>query len=142
MGALVGDVVELVGPDRAVRQLLVQLFGQALRHLDVVVGVLVGLGRHLDQLGAVKPQRVLFFLALRIGNDDHRFEAQGIGHQRQPDPGIACRALDNGAAGLERAALDRIVDDEQRRAILDRLARIEEFGLAPDIAAGQRRKRG
>ena len=48
----IGDIVELIGPDRAVWQFLGQLLGEAAGNLDVVVGVLVGLGANLDQLGA------------------------------------------------------------------------------------------
>ena len=91
----VGDVVELVRPDRAARQLLRQLLGQPPRNLHVVVGVLVGLGRHLDQLGAIEPDRVLLLLALRLGDDDHRLEPHRIGDQREPDPGVARRPLDD-----------------------------------------------
>src|SRR6185437_15197874 len=62
----VGDVVELVGPDRAVGQLLRQLRGEPARQLDVVVGVFIGLGRPFDEIGAVKAQSVLLFLALSV----------------------------------------------------------------------------
>ena len=41
-----------------------------------------------------------------------------------------------GAAGLEGAAPDRILDDEQRRPVLDGLTGVHEFGLAQDGAAG------
>jgi hypothetical protein len=41
--------------------------GQAAGILHVVVGVLVGRGRHLDEFGAEQPQRVLLLLALRLG---------------------------------------------------------------------------
>src|SRR5690606_26176446 len=138
MGTAIGHIVELVGPDGAIGQFGVELFRQPPRYLDVVVGVLVGLGRDLDQLGAVKAQRILLFLALGLWDDDYRFETERIGYQRQPDAGIARRAFDDGAAGLQPAGLDRVVDDEERRSVLDRLARIEEFGLAPDFASGER----
>ena len=41
--------------------------------------------------------------------------------------------------GLQLALLHRVLDDEQRGAILDRLAGIHEFGLAENGAAGRRR---
>ena len=58
----------------------------------------------------------------------------------QPDAGVAGGALDDGAAGLQRAARERIADDEQRGAVLDRLAGIHELGLAENGAAGQFRR--
>src|SRR5690606_3321876 len=61
----VGDIVELVGPDGAVRLALRQLFREALRDVDVVVRVLVGDGGHLAQFSAAEPQHVLLFFALR-----------------------------------------------------------------------------
>ena len=73
------------------------------RQLHVVVGVLVGLGRHLDQLGAVERQRVLLLLALRLGDDDDGLEAHRVGDQRQPDAGVAGGALDDRAARLAAA---------------------------------------
>ena len=39
--------------------------------------------------------------------------------------------------GRKRAARDRVLDDEQRGAVLDRLAGIEEFRLAQNFAAGR-----
>ena len=136
MAVAVGDIVELVGPDRAVRLGLRQLLGQPARQFDVVVGVLVGHSRHFDQFGAEQPQRVLLFLALRVGNDDHRAVAERLGDQRQADAGIAGRALDDDAARPQQAPLLGVADDEQAGAILDRLAGVHEFGLAEDFAAG------
>ena len=136
MAVAVGDVVELVGPDRAVRMGLRQLLGEPAGQLHVIVGVLVRDGRHLDQLRAHQPQRVLLLLALRLRNDDHRAVAERVGDQRQADAGIAGGALDDHAAGLDQALLLGIADDEQPGAVLHRLARIEEFRLAVDLAAG------
>ena len=39
--------------------------------------------------------------------------------------------------GRKCPARDRVVDDEQRGAVLDRLAGIEEFRLAQNLAAGR-----
>ena len=136
MAVAVGDIVELVGPDRAVRLGPRHLLGQAARQFHVVVGVLVRHRRHLDQLGAEQSDRVLLLLALRIGNDDHGAVAERLGDQRQADAGIAGRALDDDAARLQQPALFGVADDEQAGAVLDRLARIHELGLAQDLAAG------
>ena len=90
----------------------------------------------LDELGAQKLQRVLLFLALSLGNDDDGAISERLGNQRQADAGIAGRALDDHAPRAQLALADRILDDEQGGAILDRLARIHEFGLAENRATG------
>ena len=63
-----------------------------------------------------------------------------IGDQRQADAGVAGRAFDD---RCRRAAARRFftasLDDEQRGAVLDRLARIQELGLAENLAAGRLR---
>jgi hypothetical protein len=61
-------------------------------------------------------------------------------HQRQADPGVARRPLDDGAAGAQRPPRHRIADDEKRGAVLDRLAGVQKLGLAQNLAA--RRLRG
>ena len=60
--------------------------------------------------------------------------------QGQADAGIAGRAFDDHAAGPQQAALLGVADDEQRGAVLDRLAGIHELGLAEDVAAGRLRR--
>jgi len=67
MAPPVGEVVELVGPDRAVR-----LLGRDFRRKSpgiarIVHRVGVGHRRHQPQIGAAQQQHVLFFLALRLG---------------------------------------------------------------------------
>ena len=66
----VGDVVELVRPDRAAFLRLGKLLGQAPGNLHVIVGVPVGDGGHLDERRAAHPKRQLLLLRLRLGNDD------------------------------------------------------------------------
>ena len=41
--------------------------------------------------------------------------AQRVADQREADAGVAGGALDDGAAGLQRAACDRVADDERAR---------------------------
>src|SRR5262245_30878379 len=132
----VGDVVELVGPDRAVGLGARQLLGKAPGHLHVVVRIRVGDGRHLDQLGAAEPQHVLLFLALGVRDDDHGAEAERVADQREPDAGVAGGPFHDHAAGRQRALADGILDDEQRGPILHRLARIHELGFTKDRASG------
>ncbi len=136
MGPAVGDVVELVGPDRAAGVNRGELLRQAPGIAHVVVRIAVGLGRHFDQRGAGQPDHVLLFLALGLGDHDHRAKPHRRADQRQPDPGVAGGALDDGAAGPERAARHRVADDPECGAILYRLAGVHELGLAPDLAAG------
>ena len=135
MGAAVGDVVELVCPDGTAGQLRCEFLRQPAREFYVVVRVLVWPGGDFDELGAVEAQRVLLFLALGIWNDDDGPEAQGVGDHRKAYAGVARRALDDRAARLQQAFFHRVADDEQRGPVLDRLSRIEEFRLAPDVAA-------
>ena len=116
-----------------------QLRRQPAGEFHVIVGIGVGDGRHFDQFRAAQPQRVLFLLALGLRNDDDGAKAQGVADQREPDAGVAGGALDDDAAGPERALFHRVLDDEQGGAILDRLAGIHEFGLAENGAAGGRR---
>src|SRR5580704_14772456 len=139
MALAIGDVVELIGPDRAVLFGPGQLRGEAARDFDVIVGIGIGHGRHFDQLGAAQPQRVLLLLALGLRDHDHAAKAHGVADQSQPDAGIAGGAFDNDAARPQLALLHRVLDDEQRGAVLDRLARIHEFGLAQNGTAGRRR---
>ncbi len=131
----VGDIVELIGPEGAVRLRSGELLGQPARDAHVIVGVGIGRRRDFDQRRAGDPERELLFLALAVGNDDDALQAQRIAHQGQADAGVARRALDNGAAAPDQPATQRIADDEERGAILDRLTRVEKFRLAKNGAA-------
>lgn len=137
MRLAVGDVVELVCPDRPVRLGLRQLLCQPPGHLHVVVRVLVGNGGHFDEFGAEQLQRVLLFLALRFRDDDDGAITERLGDQRQPDAGIAGRALDDDAARTKQSLPLCVADDVERGAILDRLAGVQELRLAENGAAGR-----
>src|SRR5438105_2971394 len=118
----VRHVVPLVGPERA------HLLCQPFTHVDIVVGILVRHRRHLAQLRATKPQHVLLLLALRVRDDDERTVTTRVTDEREPDAGVAGSAFDDETAGLQHAALLRIQYEKQSSAILDRAARIQEFG--------------
>ena len=133
----VGDIVELVRPDRAVVLGLRQLLGEPPGNLHVVIGVGVGDRRHLDQLRAAQAQHVLLLLALRLRDDDDGAKPHGIANQGEADAGIAGGALDDHAARPQRALAHRVLDDEQGGAVLHRLPRIHEFGLPENGAAGR-----
>src|SRR5690606_39895034 len=90
--------------------------------------------------GAAEAQKILLLLALGVRHHDHGPEAQRIADQRQPDAGIAGGAFDDGAPGAQGAALDRVLDDVEGRAVPDRTAGSHEFGLAVEYAAGHFRR--
>ena len=75
-----------------------RLGGEAAGIFHVIVRVGIGHGGHFDQLGAAEPQHVLLFLALGVGDDDHRAIAERIADQGQADAGIAGGAFDDDAA--------------------------------------------
>ena len=65
------------------------------------------------------------------------FKPKRVADNREADPGVSGGAFDDGAAGLEQTAFAmRVLDDEERGAVLDRLAGIHELGFAEDFAAG------
>ena len=105
----------------------------------VVVGIGIGQGRHLDQLGAAQLQEVLLLLALRFRDHDQGTVAARARHDRKPDAGIAGGRFHHETARLELAALLRLQDHPFAGAVLDRLARIHELGLAENGASGQLR---
>jgi hypothetical protein len=131
----VGHVVELVGPDGAVRLLLGELGGEAARVFDVVVRVLVGHSRHLDQLDPLRQERVLLLLALGLRDDDDSPVALGVADDGEADPGVAGRALDDNAARLQQPLGFGILDDGKCRAVLDAAPWVHELALAQDFAA-------
>ena len=137
MAAAVGDVVELVRPHRPVGLRLRQHFSQAAGIFDVIVGVGIGDRRHLDELRADQPQHVLLFLRLRVGDHDHAAEAERRRDHADADAGVAGGPLDDYAASPQLAARHSVLDDGERRAVLDRSAGIHELGLTENGAAGR-----
>ena len=137
MAATIGDIVELVRPDRPVRLRLRKDISESAGIFHVIVRVGIGDRRHFDELGADEAQHVLLFLRLRVGDDDDAAKSQRRGDHADADAGIAGGALDDDAAGAQRAARDRVADDRQRGAVLDRTAGVHELGLAQNRAAGR-----
>ena len=135
MGLAIGDIVELVGPDRAVFFFLVQFLGQALGDFDVVIGIGVGHSRNFHQLSAAQPQHLLFFLGLGLGNNDYGSIAARIPDQGEANTGIARGALDEDTARFQSSFVFGVADDRQCRAVLDRTAGVEKLGLGEDVAA-------
>ncbi len=131
MSLAVGDVVELVRPHA-----VLQRFGEAAGLFLVVHRVGIGHGGNESHLGAQRAQQIDLFLGLGVRHVDDAAVTTGVADVREPDPGIAGRALDDNAAGAQRAALLVLADHPERGAILDRSARVQELGLAQDLAAG------
>ena len=136
MPAAVGEVVELIGPDRPVRLLFRDLLGEPARIARVMHRIGVGDGRDEAQIDAAQAQHVFFLLALRLGHDDDGTVAAGVADKREADAGVAGRPLDDDAARPKEAALLGILDDEERSTVLDRAARVQKLGLAEDRASG------
>ena len=130
------EIVPLVGKQHAVRLGLAKLIGQPLGDMLIVVRVGVRQRRHLDQFGAAQPQHVFLFLALGFRNHDQGAVAARAGDDRKTDAGIASGRFHHEAAGLQFAALLGLEDHPFAGAVLHRLARIHELGLAEDGAAG------
>ena len=132
----VGDVVELVGPDRPVGQAVVQLLSQSPRIVDEMVGTGKRGGVDFNQSGAQGADRLLLLLGLGSGNDDDDGMAQRRPDQSQADACVAGGAFHDRSAGLQRAGSAGRLDDRQSRPILDRAAGVQKLGLAQDLAAG------
>ena len=79
------------------------MFSETAGYLHVIVRVLVGYSRNFEKLGAQQAQRCLFFLALRVRNNDYTFESQDISDNRKPYSGIAGGPFDDGPAGPQRS---------------------------------------
>ena len=82
MALAVGDIVELIGPDGAVRRSRGKLLGEAPGIFHVIVGIPVGDCGDLDQLGAGKPEHVLLLVGLRVGDDDDRLQPKRVADER------------------------------------------------------------
>ena len=136
MRIAVGDIIELVGPDCHAGVGGSALFSKPGGVLHVVVLVAVGHGWHEDQLDPELAQGVLLLLALGLGHDDGGLVSARGSDVGDANTGVARRAFDDGRTGLERAGSLGRPDDAQRRAVLDRPARVHEFGLAENGAAG------
>lgn len=131
VGAPVGHVVELVGPDG-----VGDGGGVAAGLVVVVVRMVVGDGGDRVDGRAQEPEQVDLALGLRVWHVDDEIVAPGAADVREPDAGVARRAFDDGAAGAEVALLFGIPDDIQGGTIFDTAARVLEFGFAEDFTAG------
>src|SRR5918999_689662 len=128
MSLRVGHVAVLVGLEAAG-----DLLGQPVGHPVVGLGRLgrhVG-GRHHD-LDAVRAQQVDLLLGHLVRHDGDHPVALERGRHREAGAGVAARGLDDRAAGLQLAVALRGLDQGERRAVLDRPARVERLHLRDD----------
>ena len=131
MRLAIRGVVELVGPQRIGR-----LFRDPAGRVHIMGRVRISSGRDQHQFSAKRLQRILFFAALRVGHHDDGAIALGIPDQRQTDSRITGRPLDDHAARCEQPLRLGILDDRERRPVLDRTTGIHELALCEDFAAG------
>ena len=113
---------------------------QPLRHAVVIARINVGLFRHRDDLRAQHAQQRDFFRRLRFRNHNHRPVPFRVTDDREPDARVARRPFQDGRAGLQLSRRLGLGDDAQRGPVLHRTARVHEFRLAKDFAAGQLRE--
>ena len=96
-----------------------------------------GCGAHLD-LRAVRAQRVDLVLGDLVRADEDALVALGLGHDRQPDAGVARGRLHDRSARLELAGLLCRLDHAQRDPVLHGPAGVEVLDLGkhrgPDLA--------
>ena len=106
------------------------------------VGDLLGLGdgalhalgsRGENELGTVGAHDGAALDGHRVRHDDDGLEAAGRRDHGQGDTGVAGGALDDGAARLEAAGGDRVVDDGRADAILDAVCRVGRLELGDDV---------
>src|SRR5690606_2358829 len=91
---------------------------------------------NLAHLGAKGLDETVFLRRLVVGHHDDAAVAARIADMGDADAGIAGGAFHHRATGPECAARLGIEHDPARGAVLHRAARIHEFGLGEDLAAG------
>ena len=110
------------------------LRGDLLGARDGALHALAARGEH--ELGAVGAQQRAALLAHGLGHGDHDAVAAGGADHRERDAGVAARALDDGAAGLQRARRLGRVDDADAEAVLHARGGVVELELGEDGRLG------
>jgi hypothetical protein len=90
------------------------LLRQALGHAVVIARIPVRFFRHGDDLCAERAQQADFLRRLRFRNDNDGTITPGMTDDGEADAGVAGGALDDGAAGTERAGFLRVLDEGER----------------------------
>ena len=128
VGLRVGGVRELVGQEHVV------LARHRARGLD-------GLAHAAERLGdvharAIQPQQALALAAHALRQRQHQVIALGGAHERQRDPRVAARRLDDRRApGLDPAFGLGGLDHRHADAVLDAAARVERLELGEQLDA-------
>jgi hypothetical protein len=78
-------------------------------------------------------QQIDFFARLLVGDGEDDFVAAHAGHQREAHAGVAGRAFDDGAAGLQFAGALGLVNHGEPDTVFHRAAGIHVVGLDPDF---------
>ena len=130
MAFAVSNVIELIGPNGAIRLRLRAFFGKALRDMDVVIRVLIGSRRHLHEFRTGQDQHVFLFLALSLRDNDDGFISARIADQSQADSGIARSPFNDHTTGLQQALCLGVLNNGQRSPVLHGPAWVHEFALA------------
>ena len=110
------------------------LGGDLLGACDGALHALAARGEH--ELGAVGAQQRAALLAHGLGHRDDDAVAAGGADHRERDAGVAARALDDGAAGLQRARRLGGVDDADAEAVLHARRGVVELELGEDGRVG------
>ena len=106
--------------------------------MHVIAGIRERLGRHQTKISANHTKKIELFAALRLGHYNDAAIAARISDQRDANARIASRAFHNrtGLAGLQSAARFGIRNDAKAGAVLHGTARVHEFRLTQNVAAG------
>ena len=113
------------------------LGGELLGHLDGAVGAELAVGG--DDLGAVERQQLAALRGDVLGHDGDELVAAHAADHRQRDAGVAGGRLHDRVAGADRPAPLGVVDQRERRAVLDRPGRVValELGQDADVRVGR-----
>jgi lysophospholipase L1-like esterase len=88
-----------------------------------------------DDFRPERLQHVALVFADLVGADEHAAISLALGNERQADPGVPARRLDDGATGLDPAVLFSCLDHPKSDPVLDRPPGVEVFDF------GQNRRR-
>ena len=123
MSLHVGRVKELIDHDGVWR-----LGGDAVSHVQVVIGIVAGDGcRRDDDLRAKRLHQPRFLLAELVGHGEDAAVAFDRSSHRERQPRIPCRPFDDHTARLEAALGFRRLDHRYTDAILQRTRRVHEL---------------
>jgi hypothetical protein len=89
----------------------------------------------MQQIGAERPQTILFFLTLRFWHHNAGTVTLGGGHKGKANAGVARGSLHHPAAGLDQPLCFGILDNEQGGAVFNRAAGVGKLAFCQNVAA-------